>query len=207
MQPRCSKRAFTLVELLVVLAVIALLLTLLLPALAGARRSARAAACLARLGQLGVAHTLYMNDHKERLIDAGLPHGGVGAFKQAWPVTLSAYIEPASPAFLRSPLDTSRFWTAADGGQFDGLTLTAYIDALRANPAAQPSRPIARWTSYGLNNYLTRTHAPAREVMARDSYDRLATVPRPHATVHFLIMTFGDADALTSAATYALTSA
>ncbi len=58
---------FTLIELLVVIAVVALLLGLLLPALAGARRSAQAAVCLARLQQLGVAVTLYLDDHDQHL--------------------------------------------------------------------------------------------------------------------------------------------
>jgi len=56
------KRAFTLVELLVVIAVIAILIGVLLPALSGARLQARKAATLSRLRDLGVSMSSYMID-------------------------------------------------------------------------------------------------------------------------------------------------
>ena len=56
-QPRSSRvrRAFTLVELLVVVAIIGILIGLLLPAVQAAREAARRAACLNNLHQIGVA--------------------------------------------------------------------------------------------------------------------------------------------------------
>ena len=62
-----TARAFTLIELLVVIAVIALLIGILLPALAGARLSARSLACGAKLKQMGVATSLYLDDHNNAL--------------------------------------------------------------------------------------------------------------------------------------------
>jgi prepilin-type N-terminal cleavage/methylation domain-containing protein/prepilin-type processing-associated H-X9-DG protein len=50
-----SRRAFTLVELLVVVAVIAALVALLLPAVQAARESARRAQCQSNLHQIGIA--------------------------------------------------------------------------------------------------------------------------------------------------------
>lgn len=72
--------AFTLIELLVVVAVIGVLIGILLPSLAGARSQARATACGARLQQLGVATTLYLDDFKNCLPQAKgpLPGGGEG---------------------------------------------------------------------------------------------------------------------------------
>jgi prepilin-type N-terminal cleavage/methylation domain-containing protein len=55
----CRRRAFTLVELLVVLGIVALLLGLLLPALQKARRSSRAAACAATLKGVGAGWVMY----------------------------------------------------------------------------------------------------------------------------------------------------
>lgn len=60
---RCRNRAFTLIELLVVIAVIAILVALLLPALSAAKESARSTRCLANIRQLGLAVSLYADDH------------------------------------------------------------------------------------------------------------------------------------------------
>lgn len=72
------RRAFTLIELLVVIAIIALLMAILLPALGQARLLARSAACGAKLQQIGVALTLYLNDYHNTLpqMRGPLPGGG-----------------------------------------------------------------------------------------------------------------------------------
>ena len=57
------RRAFTLLELLVVVAVIALLAGLLLPALAGAKAKASGTACLNNLKQLQLCWQMYVDDH------------------------------------------------------------------------------------------------------------------------------------------------
>lgn len=61
-----KRRAFSLVELLVVVAVIALLISVLLPSLAGARSTARAATCVANQRQLGLGWSLYANCYQDR---------------------------------------------------------------------------------------------------------------------------------------------
>jgi prepilin-type N-terminal cleavage/methylation domain-containing protein len=60
----CVRRAFTLVELLVVVAVIALLIGLLLPALGKAREAARLSGCLSGLKQMSTYFMYYAEDYK-----------------------------------------------------------------------------------------------------------------------------------------------
>src|SRR4029450_9641963 len=54
-----SRKAFTLVELLVVIGIIAILIAILLPALKKARQAAQTAACLSNLRVLGQGYAMY----------------------------------------------------------------------------------------------------------------------------------------------------
>ena len=75
-------RGFTLIELLVVIAIIAILASLLLPALSKAREHSRQATCAQQLRQLGLATTLYANDHRGLMPARGLA--------PSWPILLAS---------------------------------------------------------------------------------------------------------------------
>jgi len=64
---RQPRHGFTLIELLVVISIIALLIALLLPALQGARAAARDVACKSNMRQVGLAHFLYAQEHRNTL--------------------------------------------------------------------------------------------------------------------------------------------
>ena len=61
------RRAFTLVELLVVIGVIAVLIGILLPTLARAREAAWRAACLSNLRQVGMAMRFYADTNRDQV--------------------------------------------------------------------------------------------------------------------------------------------
>jgi prepilin-type N-terminal cleavage/methylation domain-containing protein/prepilin-type processing-associated H-X9-DG protein len=58
------RRAFTLVELLVVIGIIAVLISILIPVLGKAQAAAKAVECGSNLRQIGVGLTRYFNDYK-----------------------------------------------------------------------------------------------------------------------------------------------
>src|SRR5947199_10465513 len=72
-EPSCAvpqglpRRAFTLVELLVVMGIIATLVAVLLPALGVAREAANRTACLSNLRQIGLAVQMYANANHEHI--------------------------------------------------------------------------------------------------------------------------------------------
>jgi prepilin-type N-terminal cleavage/methylation domain-containing protein/prepilin-type processing-associated H-X9-DG protein len=74
------RRAFSLVELLVVIGIIALLLSFLMPALANVRQRGRQLQCQATLKNIGLAAQMHVNDHQGYLPLVGWqfsPAGGV----------------------------------------------------------------------------------------------------------------------------------
>lgn len=68
---RSGKRAFTLIEVLVVVAIIALLVSVLLPSLSRAREMARIAVCSANLRTVGQATNFYLHENRDYFPSSG----------------------------------------------------------------------------------------------------------------------------------------
>jgi len=87
----CSKRSFTLIEMLVTIAVIGILAGLLLPALSAARERGREADCISNLRQCGLAITMYNNHNGDYF---PVVHGGTYAAPEPPTKEWWEYLEP-----------------------------------------------------------------------------------------------------------------
>ncbi len=129
---RRSAAAFTLIELLIVVSVITLLIGLLLPALSRARQSASKAQCLSNIRQLETAQVAYASGNEDLILAAG-----DGTAQGSWMGALESY--GTTPSARKCPSDRSPYY---------------------AQPIPGSSPPRLRTTSYGVNNYVSPTHAP-----------------------------------------------
>jgi len=128
------RRAFTLVELLVVVAVVATLLGLLAPALASARRSAWGVACSSNLRQVGMASREFSDANR----GLGPALGWPWTERPNWAVVALEYAGESRG----SPADP--FETAARDGE------TA-LDSILICPATARASSVRMTRTYGVN--------------------------------------------------------
>ena len=106
---RCPKRAFSLIELLVVVAIIGILASLLLAAVSRAKESSRRTACQNNQRQIGKAWILYANDQDGQMVPQSIktppPAGAVGPTGKGthtyWPDLMVGYLK--DPKILVCP--------------------------------------------------------------------------------------------------------
>ncbi len=156
MPRRGRRRAFTLVELLVVVAVIALLIGMLLPALARSREAARSVQCMSNMRQLGVLTQSYAHDYR-----GVMPRSQHSAFPHRvapWGYAFFAYI-------------------TGDSYKSDDVAWRNVLNGVYRCP--RDSRT-TRW-SYGFNVYFELSKA---EIGSR-TWNRVSAAPFPAATVLF----------------------
>lgn len=160
----------TLVELLIVLAIIGILAAILFPAFARVREAGRHAVCSSNLKQLGLAMTLYCNDHG-------------GYFPQAWPGNMLTKETPQ----LNEAMPGAKYLTNI--GNEDGHFVT-WMDALfpytRSTEVFKcPSAKHSEIICYGLSPCLNGQQRPVFEKGARKVPMSMGRVRRPSEIVMF----------------------
>lgn len=88
--PLICKKAFTLIEMLVVIAIIALLASLLVPAVSNSIARAKKTSCASNLRQLGLAFQLYAMDPSNRFNRLPAPAPSTA---KPWFVSISPYLQ------------------------------------------------------------------------------------------------------------------
>ncbi len=121
------RRAFTLIELLVVIAIIAILAAMLMPALEKARREALKSNCRNNLHQLGLAFSMFRNNHNDEF-PGWVDDNAVNAAK-AGNYVGGASVQPEP-------------WVTNEGGPFYQLVKFGYMGAVDIvnDPAFDPTR-------------------------------------------------------------------
>ena len=147
-----SRRAFTLVELLVVLVVIGILASLLLPALAKAKYMAQMSVCRNNLRQISVALHVYRTDH------SAFPLYGVEDLNSEPPMWWKKLALPA-PQFTQSTLGPTPFMMPRIGGVFAcplnrGQSVTMEYGVGSGQPIGSTAEiRLPSMISYGYNAY------------------------------------------------------
>lgn len=121
-----KRRAFTLVELLVVISIIALLLSILMPALNKVREQAKTLVCATRMSQWGQYLFLYANDNQDNIPYLIYTSTAGGYHGDRWYDKLGKYIS-----------DKNSTASEAD----DGLGENYYLK-LRECPATTKNNPV-----------------------------------------------------------------
>jgi len=134
-----NKRAFSLIELLVVISIITLLLAILLPALPRVMDAGRRTACAANLRGVGQAVEMYKGDFNELMpLGTYMPRPWLNFLDDdgSWPITfnesISNYFEIDSKAW-RCPGDTAVHritYTDDNGTEQIGGSSYMYVSAL-----------------------------------------------------------------------------
>lgn len=175
--PRCGRRGFTLIEMLVVISMIGVLVGLLLPAVQRAREAAARVQCMNNMKQLGLGL------HEQASQSGRFPSSGLGLDRST-----------GNPVFDTKSTFTAILPYIEYGDVYDRFDLTyPYNDAANApgNPAAAkyavptflcPSNPVRPSTGrdrlgYGYTDYMAIAYVDIDPAATAGSLVRNATYP------------------------------
>lgn len=157
------RRAFTLIEMLVVIAVIAVCGSLLLPAVARAKSSAHRAKCVSNLRQLGFAGLMYADDNEGLAFrySFGSTNGG----KLYW----FGWLQDGPEEMREFDLTQGVLWPYLQGGGVELCPSLPYHSALFKHKARGAAY------GYGYNLHLAGTFtAPPASLLALDRPTEIA---------------------------------
>jgi prepilin-type N-terminal cleavage/methylation domain-containing protein/prepilin-type processing-associated H-X9-DG protein len=153
--PLCGRKAFTLVELLIVIAIIALLMAVLLPTLARVRKQARAVACRSNLRQWATILRMYTDESRSQFARQEVWSGGI---PNHWMYTLRDYAAGTEgirccPMAKRLANPPRQDWGTAVP-DVRGSTFLAWGGVFYSVPGRDPFDAIYFYGSYGMNSWL-----------------------------------------------------
>jgi prepilin-type N-terminal cleavage/methylation domain-containing protein len=205
-QVNCRK-AFSLIELLVVIGILALLIGVLLPALAKANRLARQLQCLSNLRQLGIANQIYLQEFSDWELPAhwGWSPAGVG-WNQGNPPVIPAsgpYLTwantPTVWQVLAGVKRNSRFTSRilcpdaslalADGNDVIGFGIGMSYNMNNTNLPGYPSRLAPDYFNSWRRN---QVRSPAEKIQFVDAIGAVSIGGSPNPTMRYFLPTWGE---------------
>ncbi len=161
-----SRKAFTLVELLVAIAIIAVLITLLVPSLSGATRKARQVACLNQMRNLGFALTEYARENGDVIPRSS--HSALAYQAKPW-------------GYALAPQVARGFIYNGPGQAWDAVLNGPYRCPADSRRDSTWSYGKSVWTELERDEIIDAIHKPP----SVSSFGRIGNIPWPAVTIIF----------------------